>query len=263
MNSTCDSSVTFQRSLDKYNTSTTTPSHSTTNSITVEYTLLNTDLTLKRTIFPLNSLHFDLFNWVSHFRETVKLCRWEETTAVEVLKSLLPLDLLQATQQRKTCDTILEELLRMKYPERDSYFYQEKLNKLKQKNHIFINDYYNQITETVKRIAITQNLSEKEQTRKINETFMHGLDQECRLKFIEEGVSSIQTILQRINEAENFIIQLSSKSKTNEEPKTRTSQHSKATKFCRYHRTSTHSNEECIAQKKQIPKLFQTKETRK
>ncbi|KCZ75737.1 hypothetical protein H311_03279, partial [Anncaliia algerae PRA109] len=94
LNSTCDSSVTFQRSLDKYNTSTITPPYSTSNSITVEYTLLNTDITLKRTIFPLNSLHLDLFIWVSHFRETVKLCRWEEATAVEVLKSLLPLDLL-------------------------------------------------------------------------------------------------------------------------------------------------------------------------
>ncbi|KCZ74014.1 hypothetical protein H311_05024, partial [Anncaliia algerae PRA109] len=162
MNSTCDTNVTNTNHYDKeivlpqshYDTTPQTP-------ITFEYTLSNTNIRMKRTISPLTSLTADLFNWITEFRDLVRICKWNEQCAKEVLRGLLSYNLNILTQSKENCETIMDELLRCKYPKTDSFYYGDKLNRIKQQNYILIKEYYEEITEITRRLSITQNMNQK------------------------------------------------------------------------------------------------------
>ncbi|KCZ80035.1 hypothetical protein H312_02553, partial [Anncaliia algerae PRA339] len=251
LNSTCDYAPRKSQTYDMKPTfmQKTIPDHR-EEPLTFEYTINNTNVKVKKLIHPLKSLGVDIISWTQEFRQLVKCCQWSEETQMEVLDALLSTELQSLVHAKKSCESRLEELLRLKFPKQDSFYYQEKLISIKQKNFYLIEDYYKEIEEITKRLAIAQSMSQKEIQRTITNSFFAGLDNKCRVKFIEDGIQEIEIIMRRISEVERFLIE------KNHKPPQQNTEHSREirrdkykTKFCHYHKTASHNDTECLAQK--------------
>ncbi|KCZ78593.1 hypothetical protein H311_00375 [Anncaliia algerae PRA109] len=156
-----------------------------TEPIKIDYVQKETTIRMQRSLYPLQSIFIDLFIWITEFRETSTICEWEEEISLTVSRSLLSTELLILTKPKRTIDSTLDEILRFKYPKQDSFYYHDKYRKLRQKNYYLISDYYKEITEIVKILAIKEQMNDKDQSKNIEEIFFLGLDNECRSKFMK------------------------------------------------------------------------------
>lgn len=87
------------------------------------------------------------------------------------MQELIASDIAEKFSSKKTCASSKKTLFNLKYPQTDSFYYQDKLNKLEQKDCFFIYDYYKYICELVRRLSITQNLTEKNKKEKLQKRF--------------------------------------------------------------------------------------------
>lgn len=77
-------------------------------------------------------------------------------------------------------------------------------------------------------------------------SFLEGLDSKCGIKFALEGITDPKEMLVRIEAAENEIL----KSKYEKPPAQTVTAYQKKSQWCSYHRSSAHSNEECMSQRR-------------
>lgn len=127
------------------------------------------------------------------------------------------------------------------------------MEELHQENFYTIKDYRDIMVDIIQRLAICFNLTKDEATLKEEYYFVKGLDRNCYLKFIKEGIKDSTTIFNRINETENMIqnfLLAEGESGFSFKPIIKEENKTALKKWCKVHKTTSHSNEECLVQQK-------------
>ena len=82
-----------------------------------KYEVKNTKLTLERELEYLEYLRYqDLSKWIQEFKDTVKLCTWEEETALSVLKSISSPEVLKHIRDSAALKDAYNSLIDVQYP---------------------------------------------------------------------------------------------------------------------------------------------------
>ncbi|KAG0439297.1 hypothetical protein DMUE_2531 [Dictyocoela muelleri] len=97
--------------------------------------------------------------------------------------------------------------------------------------------------------------------RKFEETFMNGIPKELILKYSEMGLYDANSIMKRISETEKLYetFETVSLSNSTEQFKGLQANTLYKSKWCKLHKSKSHSDQECIAQRKQIKRDFKNK----
>jgi hypothetical protein len=232
--------------------------------IKFSYTIEGTNITADKELIALEDLELDLELWIEDFRHSVSLCHWEEGTAISVLKALLSCTLYKLIDSKRTLDTMLDELLRLKYPKENGMKYLKLARSQKQKNFNKTTDFYLKLKENLQKASIALAYSKKEQEERLEEFFWENLCPEVQNEIIKNGWSGSKTILENIKRLEEHLIQ--QKNDVREDtwiPKNHSNKKEyfpekvnfeqrkhQEKKWCSFHKVSTHGNSDCFVQKK-------------
>ncbi|KAG0436863.1 UBA domain-containing protein Mud1 [Dictyocoela muelleri] len=98
--------------------------------------------------------------------------------------------------------------------------------------------------------------------RKTNEALINGLPDDLLLKYSELGIYDAEKIIERISETEKLILALeeSKKSSINNIELSESNTEPIKRKWCRFHKSKTHDDKDCIAQKSNQTKIKNGKE---
>ncbi|KCZ74793.1 hypothetical protein H311_04239, partial [Anncaliia algerae PRA109] len=160
---------------------------------------------------------------------------------------------------KKNSEEIFLSLLKLKYPERDTYIYTQNLENIKQERYFYIEDYYLSLKENTKILSIIKNYTLREENEKTNEHFIQNLNASCRIQLFNKGIETVSEIIRTIQSTEQMIEQLYKEQEPDStdiiKPMYQTKDNNKEIRrkfWCKLHKTNTHSNEECLVQKNQI-----------
>ncbi|KCZ75964.1 hypothetical protein H311_03046 [Anncaliia algerae PRA109] len=184
-----------------------------TENVVFNFQIPETNLVFQKKLNYLRNINQNFIHWIKKFRDTAKDCNWNHSTILSVLKNIVDHELLTKLQKTDSADAILDGLLKLKYPESDSNYYLQRLNKLKQENFVLISEYHDAITSLLKRYSITVNLSKSEMTFKEKEIFNHGLHKKCLLRMAEDNCFGIIEILKKIKSVEELMLQFGEETK--------------------------------------------------
>ncbi|KAG0435716.1 hypothetical protein DMUE_4577 [Dictyocoela muelleri] len=165
-----------------------------------------TNLKIKRELPLFNSLLINLFSAIKLFKTTTSLTNWDKNTVLHVFKSLCSNEITDLVGSSDNLDNIFTKLLQMKYPIETSQHFTNYLKGLKMKNFYTIKEFKFAIDEIIKRITLHKDYTRKEIQRLVDDDIINGIEISIILKFISEGISDTQTIFDRINKTEKFII---------------------------------------------------------
>ncbi|KCZ80104.1 hypothetical protein H312_02508, partial [Anncaliia algerae PRA339] len=87
----------------------------------------------------------DVLNWVNEFRVVLEEAKWTNDDAIKMIKILVSKELHFLFKDKTTIDTILDSIVKEKYPSTDTRYYLKSLAKTKQDDFILIKNYYNTI----------------------------------------------------------------------------------------------------------------------
>lgn len=63
----------------------------------------------------------EIIGWIEEFKITLKQAKWDDSTATEVLKVLVPKEVLEIISQKRTLEPSISTILSYTYPEIDKY----------------------------------------------------------------------------------------------------------------------------------------------
>ncbi|KAG0434941.1 hypothetical protein DMUE_4964, partial [Dictyocoela muelleri] len=216
----------------------------------------------------------DIINWQTAFKELARICRWPDEVQLEVLRQITDLTLQHRIGEANTPDEFLYKITKLKYNNSTAYKYQTRIINIKQRDYFTIRAYLYDIEKITRRLAFCLDWNDLIATNKIHELLFCGLDDSVKLEIMKYPSRDFDTILARLIEIENFIIQnikkyLSeintininlryNKSKNqNQNPRycpQNISKHhginTSKNKFCRFHKSNTHDSSECRALKR-------------
>ena len=118
------------------------------------FTIPNTEIKMNRELLQLSSLNNDLENWITCFRDTVKICNWTDTQAHNILRAIIHPNIFNLIKQLNTVDTILDTLLSIQYQPEDYYKYFEEAKRIKQNKFFRITEYKNEIERIFRILAV-------------------------------------------------------------------------------------------------------------
>ncbi|KAG0439377.1 hypothetical protein DMUE_2470 [Dictyocoela muelleri] len=235
----------------------------------------------------------DLLNWYISFKETARICNWNEAVQYEVLRQIVDINIQLLIGERNNVGEILHGLLKLKYNENTSHIYQDELHSIKQSNFMTTRAYIKKIEITTRKLATCLNWSDHITNLKIQETFFAGLDEATKIeitrytdrtytKIVEKFINLETLLISKFNREYNELNKNLNKSEeqhyfererckrhindnNSNRHKTHTATRTQK-KYCRYHKSTTHSDSECrLKNKKQDhkndEKTFAIKET--
>ena len=178
-------------------------------SVKVEYSIEDTGIEFERKLPYLTNLDIqDPCEWLEEFKETRKLCRWNETAAVKILYSLLNRELQRSVKPATTIEEASKIILSIAYPiSRLSDLYKEA-RRLRQNSYIFIRDYAIAVESITKRIAACKNLKAEDVQDRCEETFLLGLSPRTHYELSRINIDTKEEIVRHIVKAEETILSI-------------------------------------------------------
>ncbi|KAG0436051.1 Retrovirus-related Pol polyprotein from transposon opus, partial [Dictyocoela muelleri] len=201
-------------------------------------------------------------HWIDVFRETARICNWNQDIQFDVLKQLVDVTIHILIGECSSAEEILFKILKTKYNYQTSFIYHNKLSHIKQFNFYTIHAYYNEIKNVSYRLGACLDWNRNMIEEKIKETFLNNLDYEAKLELTRFPTADIPNIITQITTVENIIIEnlslsltleYESKPSNNYQPNKNTyrpiknHKDAKEVKFCSFHKTHTHNDTECRA----------------
>ncbi|KAG0439588.1 hypothetical protein DMUE_2327 [Dictyocoela muelleri] len=225
------------------------------NTTSFDYEVQNTGVKVKRELPLFDSLSIDLFEAFRMFRNIISLTKWSKMDTLNVFKSLCTDKILDYVKSDDDIEIVFTKILKHKYPENLNIRYNRYLQNLKLKNFQTIEQFKYAIDETIKRISIHKNYSKKEILRITNETFINGIDEKVLLKIIADGITEPEKIFERINEVEKFILSRTNTNIHKEKFPVQKINSKYNKKWCKFHQSKTHNDDECLVQKNSKNKI--------
>ncbi|KAG0420246.1 hypothetical protein EQH57_0236, partial [Dictyocoela roeselum] len=205
----------------------------------------------------------DVFQWVIAFKEISKLCNWNDAAQLDVLKHIINVGILYETGIPTDPKAHLKTLLKLKYNPETAYKYSEYLSNIKQEDYITIIKYASEIESYCKKLGLCLDWSDNLIEQKVQEVFFNGLHPYTKLELSKYAKTDYRSVYNSIVSTENIIIEtlqkqripISKNANKNENKENRYQQskfanRDKNKKYCSYHRTRSHSDDECRANKK-------------
>lgn len=224
----------------------------------------NTTLKIQRTIQLLSSLeHQDIIKYRKEFLDIMALCNWNEQTANDVLISLTSSNLLHLYAGQETLNKKFDTLIWSKYPKTDSLKYYSELTTLKQCDFLTIEEYQKRIESTCYKLGNCKRWSKETIMMKIEESFYNGLTRRTQLEMARLNVKTLGEMYQIIHTTESTMLEQlrATQARTrkrsediqthnkNKNTHYRTIDRIKTEKYCKFHHSTSHSDEECKARK--------------
>ncbi|KCZ78275.1 hypothetical protein H311_00692, partial [Anncaliia algerae PRA109] len=120
----------------------------------------NTSISLKKRMDYLQHLEYqDVEVWVQQFRSLAQESNWDEKTSLSVLKSIVDIKILESTKEYTSLDSILDALVRQKYPPEQINYIYLNIKNIKQNNFLLIKDYHKELQGTVKCMSFINNMT--------------------------------------------------------------------------------------------------------
>ncbi|KAF9758299.1 hypothetical protein NGRA_3150 [Nosema granulosis] len=183
------------------------------------------------------------------------------TLSISVLQSVVSPELNGILPRRATdLEKHLTTLIKYAYPSEDASIYTSLLSKTYQKDFKFIDEYYEKIEKITTKLKWTLGLSESDYKARISEYFYQGLDYMTKIEMAKQNLKQTTHIKAHIQEIERTIINLSRENQGNFNDNShekrfeqRPQDRERSRPYCKYHKTSNHSTEECrtLARKNQ------------
>ncbi|KAG0438555.1 hypothetical protein DMUE_3019 [Dictyocoela muelleri] len=218
----------------------------------------------------------DLLKWYIIFKETARVCNWNDIAQFEVLKQIVDVNIQALIGRQENVEQLLRCILKLKYNQNTSYKYQNQLLSIKQRDYMTTCAYVKDIEITVRKLAICYDWDEIVMNSKVEEVFFVGLDELMRLEITRYSNRSYTAVLEHMLNLESLLIEKFNKEsqeimascfnstyKTEErsfkknnrkhhEKESIRSSFRKQNKFCHYHKSRSHSDEECRRGKNDI-----------
>ncbi|KAG0420284.1 hypothetical protein EQH57_0213 [Dictyocoela roeselum] len=149
----------------------------------------------------------NVHHWIEVFRETARICNWNQDIQFDVLKQLVDVTIHILIGECSSAEEILFKILKKKYNYQTSFIYHNKLSYIKQSNFYTIHAYYNEIKNVSYRLAACLDWNHNMIEEKIKETFINNLDYEAKLELTRFPTADISNIITKITTVENIIIE--------------------------------------------------------
>ncbi|KAG0435475.1 Retrovirus-related Pol polyprotein from transposon 17.6, partial [Dictyocoela muelleri] len=211
-----------------------------------DYEIQNTGVKIKRDLPLFDSFSIDLFEAIIIFKNVISLTNWTTDDSIKVLKSLCVDEILDIIKSNNDIDSIFMNLLQHKYPITSNNRYNNYLKNLKLKNFYTIEQFKFAIDETVKRMTIHKGYTKKEILRIKNEALISVIDENVLLKLALDGITEPDKVYERINDFEKFLLSKIKDIKS----MNKIEQKKVKNKWCDLHKSKSHSNDQCLVQKK-------------
>ena len=222
-----------------------------------EFTPKNTNIKVTKKLEYLNdNTTVEIEKWIGEFRATARVCQWDETTTKEILFAIVDTKYHEVMQSKTSIDAMLDSIVKTIYPSNLLNHFFHELSAVKQRNFLFIKQFEVKIIRCVSKIALCQPMSPKEIERKIDESFQLGLTTETLVENAKAKLNTRKEIIDHITNIERILIDAE---ENNIKIKERTSGHNETqktntfrtkSKYCHYHKTTTHDSKECFALQK-------------
>ncbi|KAG0439195.1 hypothetical protein DMUE_2601 [Dictyocoela muelleri] len=214
----------------------------------------------------------DVLSWSYTFKEISRICNWTTDAQLEVLKHIVSIDIQYNIGAPINPDAYLNLLIKQKYNHEMSYKYYEKLFSLRQNSFYTIRKYLREIELNCQKLGLCLDWNNNLILQKQQEIFFNGLDPNTKLELSKYFKKDFKSVYESITTTESILIEniqvAISNSKYDDyhekvskgSYETRNHKYkkndNKTKKFCSFHNTSTHSNDECrvLARKKNLSK---------
>ncbi|KCZ76965.1 hypothetical protein H311_02032 [Anncaliia algerae PRA109] len=220
---------------------------------------MNTSISLKKKMNYLQDLECqDVEEWVDQYRTLMQESKWNNETSLAVLKSIINNNIMNKIKEYTSIDTILDALVRLKYPPDQINFIYLNIKNIQQNNYLLIKEYYNELEKAVKTMAYVNKMSQKEQKYKTEELFFQNLESETRLELIKQQLTTTEKAIEYISAIENTLISIEQNELVNKHPNISKPNHPEYNalnytknseevrkKYCPYHKSRFHYKSEC------------------
>ncbi|KAG0439643.1 hypothetical protein DMUE_2298 [Dictyocoela muelleri] len=227
--------------------------------INFNITPANTTLNIQRGLPMLESIeNQDIFSWKYELIESSKIANWDDATLMSVIRATSSTKIQELFENCNSSADMIERVFLHKYSEGKALRYLNILTTVKQNNFYTITQYYQTIMKLCDRLAICLKWDMNTRNFKIKEIFYNGLNQRTLLEMTRLRVYSIDYMFELIKTTEATMMeQLKTNKRYDNEKRDRDSKGHKNNKneqarekWCRFHKTNTHHDEECRAQQK-------------
>lgn len=196
----------------------------------------------------------DMEKWIAQFRDITTITKWSDETTLLHLKAATDSSLWEIFRNNKTLDTALDAICYAAYPAKDKFKHSEQLMALKREEFVLFQDYTNEVRTRAYRWAASAKYTKSQRDSKVEEVFILGLSPEvtveCRrhnlltMPEITDHMSSLEEAILNISNSKNRESDQNKEYKGHKDSNEKTAQRNN-NKWCSYHKTPFHSNEEC------------------
>ncbi|KAG0441668.1 hypothetical protein DMUE_0871 [Dictyocoela muelleri] len=220
-----------------------------------------TDLEIKGNIPILSNIfEQDILVWIKEFRRAVKKTGWKEEESIQILKNFVPEELFDEIETFTSLEKCIQAIHKSKYNKNTAEYYFEKFKGIKQADFIFLKDYVFEQEKALEEFLISKNYNKNIQTVKFEESFFEGLIENTTLFLSQHDIFDKKEAIKKLLNLEqaletqfdkhkisNMFQKHSQKYMVNEPKEIYT--RDKNIKWCPYHKTSSHSKEDCFTLK--------------
>ncbi len=197
----------------------------------------------------------NLLEWIEEFQTIKTFSKWNEKTSCIVLEQLVAPEYLSAINRYKNSTELLNGIKSLKFSESYAQKLAIDLETTTQNAYYLIGDYYKYIKKLSNQLGNILNESKSQIQMKITNNFMRNLSTELKLELARAKITDVQDMVNYIQEQENIIISEYHNGKINKQQLPSTTNRminnnvQTNKKFCKYHKSDRHSDEECRVQK--------------
>ncbi|KAG0420286.1 Retrovirus-related Pol polyprotein from transposon 17.6, partial [Dictyocoela roeselum] len=217
----------------------------------------------------------DLINWKACFIEVSRICQWSEEINIEVLTQIVDLSIQVQIGNTINSADMLNKIMKLKYNSYTAYEYQRRLANIKQSDFHTIRAYIVEIESNVQKVGICLDWNKDMIKAKIEEIFFAGLHERVKFELIKSSnrtfdhcfriladmdqlcLEKIRYTIERANtrnpikKSGNFKkerpnVKVKRYASNNEYKDTKPKG---SNKYCHFHKSRTHSDHECRANK--------------
>ena len=242
--------------------------HPTTDTFTISPP--NTNLTLQKKITHLESIEKqNILAWYDEFAETCRLCGWNDETIETTLIFIASPKLQYLFQGTNSPQEKFTRILQAKYPPNQCFSFTKELSSIKQYKFRTIKKYVHKLSTVLRKLGISKGLTQEEIENKKQELFYTGLTKRTQLELVRLNANSFEEMFQLISTTEKMIedqmqerVEIEAnirQHKINERATNNKNFHyrnnndvsdqkrgrNNSRRFCSFHRTNSHSDEEC------------------
>ncbi|KAG0442752.1 Retrovirus-related Pol polyprotein from transposon [Dictyocoela muelleri] len=243
----------------------------------------NDSLTGLKTIHKINILKSieqqDVFSWTLAFREISRICNWSMEAQTNVLKHIVSIDIQYRIGAPADTNLYINLLLKQKYNHETSHKYYSRLSSLKQINYYTIRKYLHEIEINCQKLGLCLNWNNDLIQQKQHEIFFNGLDTNAKLELSKYFRKEFKSVYESILTTECMLIEnmesivanireynhnvFENHNTPNQQSSIQKMKSSSNKKYCSFHKSNTHSDQECRMQKRKQTKNVERNDTEK